>query len=118
MPLRFAILFSAVIALLTPVQAQAPANTQAATRIETFEGRGSLPTGWSVVSGDWKQADGVLLARSMESDSYITFGDPSWKNYEVEATVTFLKVRDPARWVSLLVRASEDGQTPWSQVPE
>lgn len=117
MPLRLAILFSAVFALLLPSHAQVPVTAQTPAQIETFDGRGSLPTGWSVVSGDWKQADGVLLARSMESDSYITFGDPSWKNYEVEATVTFLKVRDPARWVSLLVRASEDGQTPWSQVP-
>ncbi len=90
----------------------------AAPRAETFDGAdGRLPEGWKVVSGDWRVADGELLSDSMASEAFITFGDPTWQNYEVEASITFQKVRNPSRWVSLLIRASQDGTTPWSQVP-
>lgn len=79
--------------------------------------QGALPEGWRAVTGDWRIANGTLLADSLTSDAYITFGQPSWQNYEVEASVTFRKVRNPSRWVSILVRATPDGRTPWSQVP-
>ncbi|QEF97671.1 Glycerophosphoryl diester phosphodiesterase [Stieleria maiorica] len=112
MPLRLFILLNVLITLVTPLTGQ-----NATHRIESFDASDGLPPGWSVVAGDWKTSEGKLQVRSMDSDSYITFGDPSWKNYQVEAEVTFIKVREPSRWISLLVRADEDGTTPWSQVP-
>ncbi|WP_182867510.1 glycerophosphodiester phosphodiesterase [Rhodopirellula sp. JC639] len=112
MPLRLFILLNLLIALVTPLTGQ---NTP--SEIESFDTGGGLPPGWSVVAGDWKPANGKLVVRSLDSDSYLTFGDPSWRNYQIEAEVTFLEVRESSRWLSLLVRASRDGQTPWSQVP-
>lgn len=71
----------------------------------------------TVVSGDWKESGGSLVVDSLQSESLMTFGDPAWQDYEVEADVTFLKVRDDSRWVSIVVRATRSGQTPWSQIP-
>lgn len=88
---------------------------------EAFDGRKGKPTaiplGWNVVAGDWRIDDGLLVADSLNGESYITYGDASWQNYEIEASVTFRKVRNPSRWLSVLVRATNDGQEPWSQVP-
>lgn len=84
--------------------------------METFDqAEPSPPADWNVVAGDWRVEDGLLVADSLDGESYITFGEPSWQNYEVEATVTFREVRNEARWVSILVRATPNGETPWSQ---
>ncbi|APZ94761.1 glycerophosphodiester phosphodiesterase family protein [Fuerstiella marisgermanici] len=84
--------------------------------METFDQAGtSPPADWNVVEGYWRVEDGLLVADSLDGESYITFGEPSWQNYEVEATVTFREVRNEARWVSILVRATPNGETPWSQ---
>ena len=86
--------------------------------VETFESvKNTLPDDWMVVSGDWQVKDGVLVADSMGSEAYISHGESSWQNYEIEISVTFRKVRDSSRWVSVLFRATEDGTKPWSQVP-
>ena len=77
----------------------------------------AVPDGWKVVSGDWRIAAGSLVTDAMAGDAYITFGDSAWQNYEVEVTVVFRKVHNPSRWLSVLVRASPTGATPWSQVP-
>lgn len=89
-----------------------------APQLENFDRvHTTLPAGWRIVSGDWSVADGAMLADSMNSDAQITFGETSWQDYEVEVTVTFRKIRNPSRWVSVLVRATPDGTAPWSQVP-
>lgn len=86
--------------------------------IENFDhAETQLPDGWNVVSGIWRVENGVLVSDSMASDAYVTFGESSWQNYEVQATVTFREVRNPLRWLSILVRAAKDGERPWSQVP-
>jgi len=85
--------------------------------IETFENLvGSLPDDWRVIEGDWHIADGVIVADSLQGAAYIAIGESHWQNYEVTATVAFRKVRDPTRWLSVLVRATHDGTKPWSQV--
>jgi glycerophosphoryl diester phosphodiesterase len=92
----------------------------AAPELENFErvqDARALPDGWKIVSGDWKVKGGALIAESLNSEAYVTFGETSWQNYEVEASVTFHKVRNPSRWLSVLVRSSKDGTVPWSQVP-
>jgi len=98
--------------------AQVAAPEIASPQTENFERvQEALPAGWNVVSGNWRVDDGALIADSLRSEAYVTFGDESWQNYEVEARVTFREVRDPSRWLSILVRATQDGATPWSQIP-
>lgn len=90
-------------------------ETEATT--ETFDNVGdSLPDGWHVIEGNWRVTDGAIVADSLQEEAYIAFGKSDWQNYEVAASVTFRKVRDPTRWLSVLVRATEDGTKPWSQV--
>ena len=85
--------------------------------VENFDrAQTGLPNGWRVVSGDWQVREGALVADSLKSEAYITFGESSWQNYEVEASVTFRKVRNSSRWLSLLVRATPNGAPPWSHV--
>jgi glycerophosphoryl diester phosphodiesterase len=84
---------------------------------ENFDHLQTLTDQWKIISGDWKLADGALVANSIDSEAYIAFGDESWQDYEIDVTVTFREVRDPSRWLSLLVRATKNGETPWSQIP-
>lgn len=85
---------------------------------ETFDRvQGELPAGWHPVTGHWRVAEGALVVQSLGADAYITVGDESWQNYEIEVSVTFREIRDRSRWLSVLVRAAPDGQTLWSQVP-
>ncbi|NND96282.1 MAG: hypothetical protein HKN47_03005 [Pirellulaceae bacterium] len=94
------------------------AAQDAALHAEDFDSdTEGVPSGWTVVSGNWHLSNGTLVADSIDSEAYITFGDDSWENYEVKVDVTFRKVRSPSRWLSVLVRAQKDGSTPWSQVP-
>ena len=84
---------------------------------ETFAmAEGGLPAGWQRVRGNWHVADGSLVGNATSGEALVTFGDPSWQNYEFEVTATFLEVRDPTRWLALVVRAARDGSKPWSQV--
>ncbi|MFC1758067.1 hypothetical protein ACFL2H_04770, partial [Planctomycetota bacterium] len=89
----------------------------AAPQIETFDGKSiaSLDA-WNVISGNWQVQGDSLVVDSFDADAYITFGDPAWQNYEVEASVSLLQARDPSRWLSVLVRATRNGDKPWSQV--
>jgi glycerophosphoryl diester phosphodiesterase len=85
---------------------------------ETFDRvQGRLPAGWRSVTGHWRVSQGALVVESLGAEAYITFGDETWQNYEVEVSVKFCEIRNPSRWLSVLVRASPDGRTPWSQVP-
>ncbi len=99
-----------------------PAFTQetrlgAKPTFETFDFAGdSLPDGWRVIDGNWRVADGVIVADSLQGEAYIAVGESHWQNYEITASVVFRKVRDPKRWLSVLVRATRDGTKPWSQV--
>ena len=86
-------------------------------QVEDFESvKNTIPDGWKVVSGDWRVTNGVLVADSMDSEAYISHGESSWQNYEIEVSVTFREVRDFSRWLSVLVRSTKDGTKPWSQV--
>ena len=78
---------------------------------------GRLPDLWHPVAGRWHVADGALVADSTVGEATISVGDPTWQNYEVEVTATFVEVQDDSRWLSVLVRAAPNGAAPWSQVP-
>ena len=86
------------------------------TLVERFE-NGKLPAGWRAVAGSWRVEDGGLLVDALGVDGLITFGDPGWQNYEIEASVALLEVENDSRWVSLVFRAAPDGAKPWSQFP-
>lgn len=101
--------------VLTSVSSVAQDQTPLIQRFESPEK--SIPDGWSVFAGDWRVEDGALIADSMDSESYITLGETAWQNYEIEASVAFRKVRNSSRWLSVIVRGSNDGTPPWSQVP-
>ena len=78
---------------------------------------GKLPKGWRVVRGTWRVEQGALVADSLRAEAYIVVGDAAWENYEVEATATFLKAREPSRWLSIVFRAAQDGAPPFSHFP-
>lgn len=60
--------------------------------------RTELPEGWRAVSGDCRAIDGALMADSLTSDSYITFGELSLPNYEVQViAVTVLDSATPPK---------------------
>lgn len=85
--------------------------------VETFDDvLDSLPRGWHVITGNWRVVDGVIVADSLHGEAYIAIGEAHWQNYEVTADVMFRRVRDPTRWLSVLIRATRDGSKPWSQV--
>lgn len=90
----------------------------AAPHLETFDRvETKLPDGWNVVSGNWQVDEGVLVSDSLKSDAHISFGEASWQNYEVQANVTFQEVRNSSRWLSIIFRATKNGERPWSQIP-
>jgi len=98
--------------------AQVSAARTAPPLVEDFnQVQRRLPAGWNVVAGDWQVENGSLVVHSLKSDSYITFGEEAWQNYEIEASLTFREVRNESRWLALLFRTSKDGAAPWSQVP-
>ena len=106
-----------LLACLSPTSSRCFAQTLP-PHVEDFESvRNTIPDDWMVVSGDWQVKDGVLVADSMNSEAYISHGESSWQNYEIEISVAFRKVRNSSRWLSVLVRSTEDGTKPWSQVP-
>ncbi|NQT52933.1 DUF1080 domain-containing protein [bacterium] len=85
---------------------------------ESFDGpNGTLPAGWRIASGSWKVRDGALVADSLGGEAQITTGDAAWQNYEVEVCATFLQVREPTRWLSVVFRAAPDCSPPWSHFP-
>lgn len=116
--IRHATVFVVVLSslLAAPVFAQV-ATLGPRPTVESFDQpTDSLPDGWNVIAGSWRVADGALVADSLRSEAYIAVGESHWQNYEVTASVVFRKVRDPKRWLSVLVRATRDGKLPWSQV--
>jgi glycerophosphoryl diester phosphodiesterase len=78
---------------------------------------GRLPAGWRVQQGDWRAADGQLYVDALDGEARITFGKPDWRDYEIQATVTFDKVRDDSRWAAIVFRADPSGGMPYSQFP-
>lgn len=79
--------------------------------------RKPFPSDWQVVTGDWRINKNSLVVDALKADSFVVVGEADWQNYEVQAKVTFRKVRNPSRWLAILVRAAPDGSRPWSQVP-
>ncbi len=77
---------------------------------------GKLPAGWHVIRGDWKVEQGALVGQARGAEGLILFGDPTWQNYEMEITATFLKVQEESRWCSLVVRAAPGGAPSWCHV--
>ena len=99
--------FNAVVVLLTFLSLTTVpffADVAAGQRQNFQDIENVVPSGWKVVSGEWRVKDGVLVADSLKSEAYITFGESSWQNYEIEAVVTFREIRNPSRWLSILVR--------------
>ncbi len=81
---------------------------------ESFDATtGELPAGWRPIQGKWTIRDGALIGEGAEAR--ILFGDEGWQNYELEATASFLAVRDDARWFSLIFRAPDKDAAPWMQ---
>ena len=109
------------IVVLALCLAQAASSASAGAREllrETFDqADGKLPAGWRTVRGQWRVEEGALVADALKGEAYVLVGDETWENYEVEVTATFLKVREPSRWLSIVFRAPADGSTPWSQFP-
>ncbi|MGB7347747.1 MAG: glycerophosphodiester phosphodiesterase family protein [Pirellulaceae bacterium] len=85
--------------------------------LESFDRSGSLPPQWKIIAGNWRVFEGQLLVDSMQDDSQIVFGNETWQDYEITAKVTFRKVRDQSRWLSIVFRTARDGNSPWSHVP-
>lgn len=84
--------------------------------LEKFDSTtGSLPSGWKPQSGNFSVANGGLLSDASKGFSYIAFGNPSWQNYEIEVTATFIAVDNNSRWLAVVFRAAADGKTPRSQ---
>lgn len=73
------------------------------------------PAGWKLTSGSWRVEGGALVARASAGEAFIFGGDTAWEDYEIEATATFVEVKEPSRWLSLIFRASPGGAPPWSQ---
>jgi hypothetical protein len=76
---------------------------QAADRVlvdESFAGA-TMPEGWTPVLGDWKIVDGRLQATTTTARARIAFGPAAPNNFKVEATVRFVSVADPARWLNI-----------------
>jgi glycerophosphoryl diester phosphodiesterase len=85
---------------------------------ETFSGpEGGPPAGWRVARGTWRVENGGLIADSLRDEAQITVGEETWQNYEVEVRATFLEVRDPKRWLSIVFRATRACTPPWSHFP-
>lgn len=76
---------------------------------------GSLPNGFQAVEGKWEVRQGRLVGKSPSSavQGRIVFGDPTWTNYEMEATMTYLSVVEPSRWAALLYRVRSGGAPPY-----
>lgn len=79
---------------------------------------GKVPGDWTVASGEWEVVDGAITVDASGGElATIFFGDPEQQNYEISAKITFQDVDNPSRWASIVFRAGEEGETPWSQVP-
>lgn len=104
-----------VLVLCVPLAAAAAAPTLLR---ETFDAADAkLPPGWRVTRGTWRVDKGTLVADSLKGEAYVLAGDADWENYEIEATATFVQVRDPGRWLSIVFRAPDDDSTPFSHFP-
>lgn len=79
---------------------------------------GKLPTGWTPYDGTWEVQNGKLIGNSPDSAtlSRIVFGDPSWKNYEISATMTYTWAKDAKRWASIMHRVQPNGGPPYAQI--
>lgn len=95
---------------ISPAATAGPANPSAPAP-------DALPEGWRAISGEWKIEKGALIGNSPRGLGLITFGDETWRNYEIEMDATFLEARNPSRWLAIVFRAAADGEAPWSQYP-
>ncbi len=90
----------AVVGLLL-VATSAPAAAVAVDeRFDTVR-PGQLPAGWSAVSGDWQVDSGRLVGSSASGVARILLPAGDRDGFAFEATVAFLAVADPMRWLAL-----------------
>jgi len=75
----------------------------------------ALPPAWRILRGVWRVENGAVIADSLDGEGYVMVGDPAWENYEIQVTATFLRVKNPSRWLAVLFRGAPDGVPPWSQ---
>lgn len=75
---------------------------------------GALPEGFHVFAGEWKVEDGRLIGQAASFGmGQIVFGDPSWTDVEVEATLTYMSAEAPTRWAAVIYRAQPQGGHPY-----
>ncbi|MBO4208082.1 putative Ig domain-containing protein [Micromonospora echinofusca] len=85
---------------VTPAAAVDGDPADAVVLTEDFSS-GQLPAGWTSHLGTWQVRDGRLHGSSVSGQrARITFGT-SHENYRLDATVDFLQVTDPSRWLNL-----------------
>ena len=79
---------------------------------------GKVPGDWTIESGEWEVVDDVLAVDASGGGmAAVFFGDPELQNYEISAKITFEDVDNDSRWASIIFRAGEEGEQPWSQIP-
>lgn len=79
---------------------------------------GTLPAGWTPYDGAWAVKDGKLVGTSPDSSTLtrIVFGESTWTNYEISATLTFTWAKDNKRWASVMYRVQPNGGPPYGQI--
>lgn len=76
---------------------------------------GQLPAGFTPLDGAWEVKGGKLVGHSPNTSTQtrIVFGDSSWTNYEISASVTYEWARNDARWTALMYRVQGLGGPPY-----
>lgn len=75
---------------------------------------GQLPEDFFVTGGRWEVQEGRLIGQSASfANGQIVFGDSTWTDYEIEATITFLSTEGPSRWAALMYRGPMRGGSPY-----
>ncbi|RKQ90999.1 hypothetical protein C8N24_0815 [Solirubrobacter pauli] len=93
-------LAGATLAAITVLAAPA-AGAQERVLVDESFSAGTLPAGWTSVLGDWKVSGGRLQATTTSARARIAFGPAAPSDFRVEATVRFVAVADPARWLNV-----------------
>lgn len=70
---------------------------------------GDLPPGWRGLDGKWRVENGRLVGEATAYLSRLFAPAGELTDVALEAEVSFLAVKNPSRWLSLMVRAEEGG---------
>jgi hypothetical protein len=81
--------------------AAAPAGAQERVLVDENFSAPTLPAGWTSVLGDWKVSGGRLQATTTAARARIAFGPAAPTDFRLEATVRFVAVANPARWLNV-----------------